>query len=599
MASQATQLNDKFLVETAFSHDDYLKVSTDKQVVQCNDNNQGSYTNGMVTIDTTNQLGGNTGFAAIKEGYVVVPYLVTLKNADATRTVGAYPCNAQSVIMKGNVGNILDRVDISIGGTSIVAGQSFSNLWNNTRLLFDTSVDANSKNGGTSLMYPDTGIPTWSAASANGDGYSSNQINPILPPSYDAAASGYAYNSGAQKRSLEATPLALAGATAAAGAKTNNWPSQLTATVQQNCINNGKSYFQATTNNATGAVASTLGRWVYMIKLKLTDIHPVFDTLDLTKNPQIRLVLYFNTGSVNISVGSTTVPLFSLASTSMTGGNTVPIMFTSGAVTGTTGGVGGNPNALFLAQNITTTTPQIQIAFGPVNNSIENGGSALPFTTTRLYLPMYNLVPEIERQIISNPVKKFVYNDVYIQPFVSASATITAGQQFNLTVQSTFSNIQYVAVLPYTSQTIAAAGTNFLAVTGAFQGQSPFYGAPLQTAPGSGAYNMQCTIGSTPLYRTLMSYDYQHFLDELTHIFGVNGGDSRSFGNGLINQIDWTNTYKTWLFDCSRLSSDVSQNVSITGNYQSDQALDFYVVIVRRRSGDQNRITCEVLNLRG
>ena len=93
-----------------------------------------------------------------------------------------------------------------------------------------------------------------------------------------------------------------------------------------------------------------------------------------------------------------------------------------------------------------------------------------------------------------------------------------------------------------------------------------------------------------------MSYDYQNFIDEISNIFAVNGGNTRDIGNGMIDQIKWTNAYKTWLFDVSRISSDVRQNVNIQGQLQSDQALDFYVVVVYRRSFDLNRITCELSN---
>jgi hypothetical protein len=93
-----------------------------------------------------------------------------------------------------------------------------------------------------------------------------------------------------------------------------------------------------------------------------------------------------------------------------------------------------------------------------------------------------------------------------------------------------------------------------------------------------------------------MSYDYQHFIDELNNIFSVNGGNSRDIGNGIIDQIKWTNAYKLWLFDASRVSSDVRQNVNISAQMQSDQALDYYVIVIYRRSFDLNRITCEVTN---
>jgi hypothetical protein len=569
MASASTQLSDKYLVESEMHFDNYNKISTDKAILYCIDQNTGSYTNGIVVVDTTNQLGGNNGACAVREGYLIVPYIVSLRNTDASNTVAG--TNALSVCLKANVGNILDRADVSINSKPVVAGQSYSNLWNNIRLQYDTASSYSSQMAGTNLLYPDDVFASWSnSASASGDGFCNNQVNPAALLSTTATGSPYVFNSGAFKRLQENVSNT--------SVNTFGWPSQTATYAKGNYTNNAKSYY-IPGSSAAGAV---MGTWIFFIKLMLPDIHPVFETLNLVKNPQIRLTLYFNVGYNTINVANTTASFKLNSAPSFAGGSTCPVMLLSGAA--------NNPNSGLLAS---ASTVNVRLAWGVVNNFDVSGGSNLPFNSTRLYLPFYTLVPEIERQFLEHPIQKKVYNDCYIQQFINASST--NGATFTLTVQSTLPNIQYIAVIPFASQTIAS-GANFASVTGVNQFASPYDSAPFTTAFGAGLYNLQVQVGSQNLYKTLMSYDYQHFIDELNNIFSVNGGNSRDIGNGIIDQIKWTNAYKLWLFDASRVSSDVRQNVNISAQMQSDQALDYYVLVIYRRSFDLNRITCELTN---
>lgn len=578
MASYATQLSDKFLVEDEMHFDNFNKISTDKALLYCIDQNTGSYTNGIVVVDTTNQLGGNNGFCAPKEGYIIAPYVVSLKNTEVSNTVAG--TNALSVCLKANVGNVLDRCDVSVNGKPVVAGQSYTNLWNNIRLQYESASSYTAQMAGTNMMYPDDPFAVWSgtfsgavptgAASVNGDGWCNNQINPAVTLSTTSTASPYVFNSGAFKRAQECASTG--------SVNTFGWPSQTTTYSKNNFTNNAKSYYIA----GTSAAGAVMGTWIFFIKLQLVDIHPIFQTLDLIKNPQLRLTLYFNVGYNTINVGNTTASFKLNSAPTLAGGATCPVMLLSGAA--------NNPNSALLSS---ASTSNIRLAWGVVNNYDVSGGSNLPFNSTRLYLPFYTLVPEIERKFLEQPVQKKIYNDCYIQQFINASST--NGATFTLTVQSTLPNIQYIAVVPFASQAIAS-GSNFASVTGVNQFASPFDSAPFTTAFGSGLYNLQVQVGSQNLYKTLMSYDYQHFIDELSNVFSVNGGNTRDMGNGIIDQIKWTNAYKMWLFDASRVSSDVRQNVNISAQMQSDQALDHYVIIVYRRSFDLNRITCEVSN---
>ncbi|KAG3102290.1 hypothetical protein PI124_g14460 [Phytophthora idaei] len=78
-----TQLSDQYLYQSSLKSDPEIKVSSGKRVPFVIDLNQGSYQNGVITIDATAQLNGSEGFASLRDAYIMLPYKVSMKN-DAT-----------------------------------------------------------------------------------------------------------------------------------------------------------------------------------------------------------------------------------------------------------------------------------------------------------------------------------------------------------------------------------------------------------------------------------------------------------------------------------------------------------------------------------
>lgn len=569
MASKVVQLEDQYLVEASKEEHNYDKISLDKQWLYVPDQQQGSYTNGICVIDTTNSLGGNSGFAAGREAYVIANCPVTMINSGATNATAAV-ANFASLAPKAGIFNWIDRIDVTINGVNVSSGQPYGNQWNNLRAQCSNSVGALNKNAGTNMLYPDDtySIQYSNSASKFGDGYSNGGwLTNGTPITTKTSAPLGLSNSGFFKRSMEASQV---------GGTSNGygWASQATNSTQ-NCINNGKSYFIPGTSAAAG---QTLGTWYFSNKIMLTDVHPVFETLDYSKNPSIRLTIYFQVGTATINVGASSAT--TLASSISLGGNTCPVVLASGDT--------GQPNASTLSSSSGTT---VTVNWGVLtcpNSTISAGSFA--FSTTRLYMPFYTLSPHIEKQLLEHPIKKRIFNDVYIQQFKNIA---TSQNTFSIAIQSTFANIQYIFMIP------AYSGTNNFATATCEQALSPYDSNPFTTAPGCGIYNVQVQVGSQTVYKNLISYDWQSFCDEVSRLDAVNGNvnGTQFLGNGMIDQIKWTTGYKKWIFDVSRQSSDVRQNVTISGQLQSDQTTTFYVGIVYRNSFNQNIITGEITNL--
>ncbi|CAK4338747.1 unnamed protein product, partial [Aphanomyces euteiches] len=175
-----------------------------------------------------------------------------------------------------------------------------------------------------------------------------------------------------------------------------------------------------------------------MLKIRLVDLRPIFKELDLIGNPQLKLKIKVNAGYCDIAVAPLVASpasdgSLSLISTTMTSGNTVPVMLASAAA----------GNALAGCNTATTT---LRLAFGPLQNKITTlaqAGQFLPFTTSRLNIPYYDLVNPLP--IISSPIKTIRYLDCFAQYFRGKAGTGASTSQqnapINLQLSGSWKNI--------------------------------------------------------------------------------------------------------------------------------------------------------------
>jgi hypothetical protein len=106
--SDTTQLADAYLLQSSLKTDSPVDVSKGKGVLVIYDNNQGSYNSGLITIDATSQLTGSQGMASLKDGYLLLPYVITAKSTAATdiaTNISRFAC-----AMKTNITNVIDSL---------------------------------------------------------------------------------------------------------------------------------------------------------------------------------------------------------------------------------------------------------------------------------------------------------------------------------------------------------------------------------------------------------------------------------------------------------------------------------------------------------
>ncbi|RAW21438.1 hypothetical protein PC110_g17643 [Phytophthora cactorum] len=444
-----TQLSDQYLCQSLLKSDPEIKVSSRKHVPFVIDLNQGSYQNGVITIDATAQLNGSEGFASLRDGYIIVPYKVSMKNSGTAQTVAS---NRLCATLKCGNWNVIDSMSLELNGKTVVSMADYKLFWNNVRAQTGYSPQYVDKHGPEPFLFPVAGqsVLYSSVPATTGDAYSNNTA---FTSSLGVQSQGGATipNDGFVNRLLPNPPTSGADFT-------SSWPS-VGGTSASTTISNQTARGAFVTGAATANMI--MGTWTYMLKIKLTDLHPIFKELDLLAIRQICLRFRVNQGSSIIAVDSS--KNMSLTSTTLSSGNSCPIMVSSAAT--------GNPMAGVLA-----ASAGFSVAWGVVANSLEPtiDSTYMPFTTARLYVPFIHL--ENPQAIISKPVKKVRYNDCYAQWFNQRAGTgkqsIQLNASFDLQLSASVKNAKYVVLLPFAEPTGSFVSATVQEI------QSPFDSAP-------------------------------------------------------------------------------------------------------------------------
>ncbi|EEY60513.1 uncharacterized protein PITG_13221 [Phytophthora infestans T30-4] len=264
--------------------------------------------------------------------------------------------------------------------------------------------------------------------------------------------------------------------------------------------------------------------------------------LDLMAKPKIRLHFRVNQGVS--SAGVNTTKGMSLASTTISSGNTCPVRVAA-------------------------------IAWGAVVNALEPtiDGTYMSFTTSRLYVPVTHL--KNPQAIISTPVKKVRFNDCYGYLFYQRAGIGKQSTQLNasfyIQLSASVKNAKYVILLPFAEQ------TNSLNSAAVQVFQSPFDSAPWTLHPGSSIRNFNVRI--------------------VSKISAINGGLTPELVNGLLGYQSWSLTNRVLIADVSRLTErGVPQSIQIQGFNAGCEGVNMIVLVMSEQELTYDRLTGEVLD---
>jgi len=364
----------------------------------------------------------------------------------------------------------------------------------------------------------------------------------------------------------------------------NNYYSNATyfnSSLGQSLINNTNS---CSTNYRTSMVQSIPGSttWNVYAKLRLKDLADYFEQMPLLKGATMRFYINTNQTIVNFSVaqGTITNPADQTTPTAITypqlsitnaptviGGLTCPLMIASaGFGQGCSPLPTGNYN---LSVSIVKNTFSAQAAFGPQQTTL---------TACRLYAPVYTMNPLAESKYLSlAPTKKIMYKDIFQYQFNNVSTG-----NFNFLVSNGISNICSVLVVPFFgASTTFTPSTNIASTTGGDVGTTTNlpYSTLLSPLTTSGATpdpimitNFNILVSGVNLFLNNENYDFEAFKQQLAYSNQLNGGLTTGLSSGLISEDDFSNLYRYYYGDCSRIlpsEQGVSRSVQIVGNISS------------------------------
>ena len=190
-------------------------------------------------------------------------------------------------------------------------------------------------------------------------------------------------------------------------------------------------------------------------------------------------------------------------------------------------------------------------------------------SSCRLYVPLFNLTPAMEDELLSlNPTKLIRYKDIYQYTISSVAANNT----FNQLLTNGLSRPQTLIMCPFT----ANGNLNTTSLS------NPFTSSPATCDPYFLVNGLNIQVSGINVFPQNVDFSYVEFQNELSKINAINGNCSVGLTSGLIDQHDYERGYGYIVADLSRtLNPDdaIPKSILVYGTNQSSQAVTYYCFV--------------------
>ncbi len=330
-----------------------------------------------------------------------------------------------------------------------------------------------------------------------------------------------------------------------------------------------KNYYYTNSGGTTNTNAKV---WQYIARIRLKDLHDVFDKLGLVRGLYMRFILNLNictaTIAITNSAGTTdspTMPKMNMTALTASAG-TCPFMVSSTA--------SGQPNwaiTPYATGNVDTATIKVQNAIGQLTYTANSESFTINHSqrSVRLYAPLISLNIDAEQQYLRlNPQRRIVYKDIYQYTITNIASDGT----INNLLTNGLADTKTLIIIPiFNATSNGGLGYNPL--------QSVFATEPGTTSPLCALTNYNVQLAGVSLYQSNFNYDWESFNNELQSINAVNGGLTTGFSSGLIDEYAYSMTYRYYVTDLSRriaAEDRVPKSIQVLGTNLSEQAVDYY-----------------------
>ena len=545
--------SDTLVYEMANSSEGSANIFVRKDWVNINDNMSQNYSGNQCVIDTS-QLSNSNKYASYREGYLVMPLLLTatnnivneglMENPDAPGTSCDYAFG-----LKNWFGTIIHNFTLEYNGTTIIQQTPLIPIYNNFRLVSSMDVNTILTLGQSIGFYPDSSLSIGFNEESKKSGTGTfNNVNKGDFTVVSAAFNNYSrFNNGFLKRQqmINFDPQAKCGE----GDGDSYEDNLLSA---NNCNQLYKSYIF--NKKASDATHSACWQCAITAKIMLKHICTFFNNIPLMKGVFLKLTLGLNQCTVTLTQGA--AGILSATVVSPLGGVS-PLMIASAA--------DGNGSAAAFRDGADLALTLSIAVGGKRLNPTQIGGpkqtSDSPMgQSVMLYVPMYTFASAFETAYLASPVKKICYTDVYMYQIKG----ITAGNNINQLLTNGIANLKSCIVCPFFDPSDDPTTIE------------PFF-SPFDTA-GGGTLSPYALInnfnvvvsGQNAIYNQVR-YGYEQFMNQTYPINKVNGGLTDGLTSGCFGETEWEAGYNYYAVDISRcltVEEAVPKSITIVGTNQ-------------------------------
>lgn len=495
----------------------------DKKLLYINDNNNGSY-NGQITYNLQS-LANTSNYLNFQEAYLEIPFVVSMKvnadlNLDADFGFTLDKNIMKMVTIKDGFHQIIDNVQLSVGGRIIHQEHKFNNVHSYYKLLMTCSQDYINKNASNYGMYVDT---------IDRKEYGDSALNYVPAETFLNSNS-----SSVGKRNREL----LHSQSLNYGYVSNG--REIQAMNIDGAKSTGCSFYERVGNRET--TSTNTYYWVYFCTIPLRDIADYFKNVPLTRSSDMSLVITYN--SCNVEFVSRM-----LKTDGDPGPPIVPDAYTTTIVNQKISQISGNTCSYTITINapiqpLTANFPPAVGNTADITLSFQNniGGTShgrptgMAFNNTRLYVPSYKLNPERSLELSSISQNIVEYNDIFTFSIIDKQTA----EIIREVVSTGIVNPQYIMIIPF-----YAKNTN----------RNPEWQNCFDTAPATSsniALDFQIELAGENIFKSDINYNFSMYNDQIATILALNKNIDNQKSSGVLTKYLWEKSHRCYIADLSR-----------------------------------------------
>jgi hypothetical protein len=562
-----------------------------RQYVWTNDINQSNYSSNQLQYDLTTLYNESSLIDWANNVELICPVVTVL----SVPTIQDPTKNNYALTYKNGYHNIINSVYMESDGQTIHQASQNTNYYVSFKKNTSLNMNDIKTRGALNGIYPDN-FNSWkyintsvaNNASITGLDCGSGSVNNVIYRDFNDLANNPAYNEGAYFRAQK-----TGGFTANNNGTNNN---NLGAKYLNNSINELQDYVQYDPVGTVAAGPNQIGTqktqniiFYTTMVIKLGDISDFVKNLPLCRL-YMRLTITLNMGSFNFQykslAGSNQATIMGVTGSSFPF-NTNPIMISK--LNTDVNNLNGGLNLVTNGQG-TIESGKVSIQIAKNNINLSNTMYSHQLNSTRVYAPVINLEPELEKEYLMNNLDRTIrWRDIYSTQL----SNIQPSAQFNYVVTNGLSGIKSVLVIPFVSEVVndvnAMSVANGVGL-GLSPALSPFASEPSTTSPLLQISQFNLLLAGRQVLNQNMIFGFEQFMQNLYGCNAINGGATEGLNSGLIGFNEFLNNYKYYYVNCEyQNSSDIGpKSVAIQGINNNLVAISLYIFVEYEKECELN-----------